>query len=170
MLSAILGLKGTASPQETIDQLATLIEYADPAWLSRLPLLGELLQLPIPETALSAALDGQHRSHGLFALVTDLILSAARRQPILIILDDIQWIDELSGALTVELARRLSVDPAPVFLLLIQRPVAEGEPLAAFGESIRPLPLHTHLVLGELSRADVITLMENYLRVDAPRE
>src|SRR5262245_50739460 len=126
-LVSLLSLDMDGGIEENLPHLKQFVKEIDPAWLPRLPLLGDLLGLPIEDSALTAKLEDRTRREALFAFVNDLILSRSRKQPILLILEDTQWIDEVSEALTIELARRLSIEPAPVMLVMIHRPAQEAD-------------------------------------------
>ncbi len=60
---------GTAVSQ--IAQVEAAINRLNPEWHIRLPLLGDLLGLPIPDNATTAAFDPRLRQDALFALVVD---------------------------------------------------------------------------------------------------
>ncbi len=101
------------------------ISRLNPDWRIRLPLLGDLLGLPILDNATTAAFDPRLRQQALFALVVELVLAYAREQPLLFILEDAHWMDEASQGLTLALARVLA--RAPVLLVLIHRPAAQPD-------------------------------------------
>ncbi len=170
VMSVLLDLPPKAPPEANIAYLTGVLREANAEWLVRLPLLGELLQLPIPDSSTTAALQGRARRQALFALVTDLVLHFARRQPLALLFEDVQWIDELSGALTLELARRLSVDPASVLLTLIHRPFIDTDHALELAQNVTSLPMHALISLGELSRSDVDLLIEDYLGAHVPLE
>jgi len=156
------------SPDERIVYISRTLAQININWMTRLPLLAELLQLPTAETAITAGLVGRVRSQALFALVTDIVLYFARQQPLLIIIEDVQWIDEVSEALTIELARRLSVDPAPILLTLVHRPLVDTDHAPHLIETIGELPIVLKVVLNELSLEGVQQLMERYLKASVP--
>lgn len=170
VMSELIGLAPNASLEANIACLTQVLKDANTNWLLRLPLLGELLKLPIPDTTATLSLEGRARRQALFALVTDLVLYFARKQPLVMLFEDIQWIDELSGALTLELARRLTVDPAPIMLTLVQRPLPEGDPNLEWVQTITALPRQAVITLRELSRAEVGALIEHYLAASTPSE
>ena len=166
----LLGLAADTSPDANIAQLTLSLRQANVQWLTRLPLLGELLQLPIEDNPATAALTGLARRQALFALVIDLLLHFARQQPLTLILEDVQWIDEVSEALTVELARRLSVDPAALLLVLAHRPLHDTEHAPQLLAAIDELQIHFALSLAELSPSDVGVLIEHQLDATVPPE
>ena len=96
----------------------------NPEWLLRLPLLGDLLGLPIPDNATTAGFDPRLRQSALFDLVVDMVHHWAAESSLLILVDDVQWMDEASQDLTQALARTIS--SAPVLITVIQRPPFDG--------------------------------------------
>ncbi len=173
LIFGLLGLP-TATGEEDADALriASLthaLEGINTHWLVRLPLLGELLQLPIPENPITGSLDTATRRQALYALVTDLIVFLARQQPLVVVLEDVQWIDEVSEALALELARRLSVEAVPILLTLTHRPPIGGDATTLI-RAAADLPIQVGLDLQELSAADVSALIRRYLDAHVPAE
>lgn len=88
----------------------------------------------------------------------------ARRQPVLVSVDDLQWLDAPSLAVIEYAARR--VRDEPVALLLTRRVVGDDAPLAlerALGERLR------HVPLGPLSLGSLHRLLHERLEVALPR-
>jgi class 3 adenylate cyclase len=108
---------------ELADQVGTLekkLAQIDPALVSRLPLLGAVLNLPIPDNALTRSFDAKLRKTSLEALLVDCLQARAREGPLLFVLDDCHWIDPLSYDLEEVIGR--AVAHLPVFLLVAYRP------------------------------------------------
>jgi len=61
-------------------QVETTVNNKNPAWLLRLPLLGDLLGLPIPDNATTAAFDSRLRQEALFALAVEIVQTWAQGQ------------------------------------------------------------------------------------------
>jgi predicted ATPase len=76
-----------------------------------------------------------------------------------LVIDDVQWCDEISEALTIDLIRRLGVEPAPLLLVLVHRPVVESDHVNELIETLNGTYLHHYLALSELSRAEVDTMV-----------
>jgi tetratricopeptide (TPR) repeat protein len=145
---------------QQIAQVEALVNYTNPGWLPRLPLLGDLLDLPIPDNATTAAFDARLRQEALFALAVEMVQTQAQAQPLLLLVEDVHWMDEASLSLTLNLSRAMA--KAPLLLLLVHRPpVGEGQPLLA---DLNRLPYHTHLHLQELSPQGVAALVANRLQ------
>ena len=75
----------------------------------------------------------------LFQQVTNVLLSVARTQPLLLILDDIQWADAASISLLFHLGRRLAGADSRLLIACAYRPeeVALGRPSTSSGQALR---------------------------------
>lgn len=134
-----------------IERLADALTSLNPDWQLRLPLLGDLLNLPLEENETTAALDPKQRRELLLQLLIEIIQTWAERQPLLLLIEDAQWLDELSTALLLTLSRVLA--EKPVLLLIVHRP-AGPDSQSTWSEFDR-LPNHHLLELTELSLAGV---------------
>lgn len=156
LLRTWLGMTDEGAPaQEPVTlarqlaQLRLVIAETTPEKQLLLPLLGRLLNLPVPENPTTTAYDPQLRQAALFALIGDLIRVRAQATPLLLVMEDGQWMDEASQELILAVSRGLA--DARVLLLLVHRPlppeeVADESWLAALAD----LPGCRHLLLGEL--------------------
>jgi class 3 adenylate cyclase len=153
---SLFGLAGT--PGDQVAYLEALVGAANPDWLLRLPLLGDLLDLPISDNPTTAAFEPRLRQEALFALVADLVQTWARSRPLLLLLEDTHWMDEVSSRLTLALARTLP--SYPVALLLVQRPALEEDHLLS---ELSRTPSFQRLELDELAPEGVAALVSNRL-------
>jgi class 3 adenylate cyclase len=118
-------------PEQLAARVEAIIRAANPDWLVRLPLLGDLLGLPIADNPTTAAFDASLRQKSLFALAVAILQSWTRRQPLLLLLEDIHWMDDASLALTTAVGRASAQEP--LLLTLAQRPIATIWSAAAAG-------------------------------------
>ncbi|MCL4833046.1 MAG: tetratricopeptide repeat protein [Caldilineaceae bacterium] len=158
----LLGLAGqdAARPQEQILQLEAALGGMNPEWLVRLPLLGDLLRLPIPDNPTTAAFTPQLRQEALTALALEIVLLRARQRPLLLFVEDLHWIDEASGQLILALAR--VIREARILLLLAHRPLPAETVGATLGE-LTTGSEHPVIELAELPPAGVAGLVSNRL-------
>ncbi len=132
--------------QGEIARVAGWLRGQDEGWLLRLPLLGDLLGLPIPDNPTTAAFDARMRQEALTALVLDIVRRACQTQPLLLIIEDAHWLDEASRALVLALGQ--AAGALPLLLLLVQRPLdAEHD---AWAQELLDLPGQQHMLLAEL--------------------
>ncbi len=159
---AMLGLSGRELQPlpEQIAHLETTLHTWNPAWLARLPLLGDLVGLPIENNRTTAALDARQRQEALISLLVDISVHTARQRPLLLLVEDAHWLDEASQGLVLALGRAIAAEP--VLLVLVQRPpVAEQDPFAV---ALAELAHQTLLQLPELDAAGTAALVQERLR------
>jgi predicted ATPase/class 3 adenylate cyclase len=105
------------------DQVSTLekqLERIDPALTPRLPLLGAVLNLSIPDNDLTRSFDARLRKESLEALLVDCLRAYAKTTPLLLVLEDSHWLDPLSHDLAEVIGR--TVADLPVLLVMVYRP------------------------------------------------
>ncbi len=141
-------------------QIEEILTDLNPDWLVRLPLLGDLLDLPLPDNPTTAAFDPQLRQEALVALVVEIVQTWAGGRPSLLLLEDAHWLDEASQRLTLALARVIA--PTPLLLGLVHRlPTAEEPPILP---DLSWLAHYRQLNLGELPPESVARLAANRLQ------
>ncbi|RLT41525.1 MAG: hypothetical protein DWI57_06865, partial [Chloroflexi bacterium] len=158
----LLGLAGQEgrSVAAQIDQLQATLSALNPEWLVRLPLLGDLLRLPIPDNPTTAAFTPQLRQEALIALALEIVLLRARQRPLLLLIEDLHWIDEASARLVVALAR--VIGESQILLLLLHRPLGADVVAPVLGELLA-LGEEGVVELAELPLEGVAALVSNRL-------
>lgn len=129
--------------------------------VDRQPFLLDLLDLPqsMQERAIYDAMDNATRNRGKQQTLVALILSAAARRPLLIVVEDIHWADPATLAHLSAVA--VALRPAPVALVMTTR--IEGDPLTdVWRAAIRENPPVT-VDLGPLGRDEALTLAGSVL-------
>jgi tetratricopeptide (TPR) repeat protein len=120
----ILDLDASIPVEVQISALEGRLSDLDSGLVPRLPLLGPLLNLPIPDNELTRQFDSELRKTSLEAMLVDLLRSRARGGRLVLVLEDTQWIDSLSMELLEVLGPVLS--DLRVLVLLAYRPEAGG--------------------------------------------
>lgn len=159
---ALLGLPAPANLAADMAALAAQLGSINPETLPRLPLLGPLLGLPLPETRLTAEMDAALRAASLEALLIDCLRAIARHQPVLLVLEDCHWLDAQSLDLLIAIARAIA--DYPIALLLAYR----HDPDAPRLRHVERLPHSLVLHLGALAAADAEALLRE--RFGAPAD
>lgn len=161
LLSALLDLSD-GTPEDRAARLSVEWTAAHPELAPRLPLLADVLGLPLPDNDLTASFDARMRQQALLALVVEIVQTWAERQPLLLVLEDAHWMDEASAALTVAVARAIRHSTA--VLLLVQRPpLRADQPIMP---ALEALDYHQAMALEDLSPEGVAGLAR--ARLDAP--
>ena len=117
---ALFGLDASQPAEQQLAALQAHVASVLPELLPRLPLLGGLLDLAIPENDLTQSLDPKIRKSSLEAMLADYIRAQARSTPLLIVIEDLHWIDPLSLDLLEAVSR--AIYNLPVAILLAYRP------------------------------------------------
>jgi class 3 adenylate cyclase/tetratricopeptide (TPR) repeat protein len=158
----LLGLAEISDPTAQIEYMSAVIAEMNPNWSLRLPLLGDLLGIPIPDNGATASFDSQLRQQALIALAVEIVRARARRRPLLILYEDIHWIDEASYRLLLALARMVA--DVPILLLLVHRPLLGADETQI--QELTQLPQQTLLHLTELDDAGMAALVRHRLGGD----
>ncbi len=121
------------------ERLRAIVASQAPGLLPWVPLLGILLNVPIPPTPEVAQLDDEFRRQRLEEVTVEL-LSTLLVEPTLVIVEDAHWMDEASADLLKRLTAAIS--DLPWLVLSTRRDVDEGF-VASGGavEILRPEPL-----------------------------
>ena len=146
------GMEDLASQNQQV--MARLAEIA-PHLLERAPLLNDLLGLTLPETDLTIHLEPRLRQASLTSLLIELLTRWANEQPLLIILENAQWLDSLSWQLVIEISRSLS--QLPVLLVVALRPLQGLSPEHPYRVA-KGLPQAQQMALAPLSPSETVQL------------
>ena len=148
-----------ADETEEIEHVARMLTQLNPALLVRMPLLGELLDLPIPENETTGGFDPRLRQAALYSLAVEIIQAVARLQPVLLVGEDVHWMDEASQGLMLALAR--VAEQTRILMLVTHRPPRVGA--TGFIDSLAATPNQRHIRLAELTEAGSAALIESRL-------
>lgn len=107
--------------EEQVRELESQLELIDPGLTQRLPLLGSVLNLSIPDNELTKTFDAKLRKTSLESLLVDCLRASAKIAPLLLVLEDCHWLDPLSHDL-LEVIGRAIVD-LPVLIIMAYRPL-----------------------------------------------
>lgn len=160
-LQTDLGAPSSAEGNGHIEAIERALVQLNPDWQIRLPLLGDLLGVPLPDNPTTAAFDPKQRRESLFAFVIEILRSWARSQPLLMVFENAHWMDDTSRAL-VEAVAKATVD-IPIVLIVAVRSLAETGAQAAALSGLRSLENHHLIELSELDSAGIQQLIENIL-------
>ncbi len=162
ILCGILGLPAHDLTAEHVADAEAQLRALDPRLLPRLPLLATLTGLPVAANELTTGLEHEARRAATEALAVDLIVAAAAERPLVIVLDDCQWLDPLARDLLVAVARRCAGLPVLLVLAYRSAPAAREDWLAPL-HAAQLARLH-ELRLGDLVPAEAAMLVAQELR------
>lgn len=151
-----------------LDPLATLAEQTasleqdlttiDPILLPRLPLLRAVLGIPLADNDLTRQMDARLRKESREALLVDCLRARATTTSLVLVLEDVHWLDALSTDLLTAIGRAIA--SLPVLLVLAYRPLdtERGQRLA-----ILDLGHTTQITLTELTPPEAGQLVRHKL-------
>jgi len=151
---AFFDVDPAAPLRRQIRNLEGEIEDRAPSRVEAIPVLSALLDLPIEDNDFTRTLEAKERRNVLTATLEDCLKSAAAETPLLLVLEDIHWIDALSNELLETLARVSAV--LPVCFVLAYRPPELARSSAARVES---LPHFTPVRLDQLTTSEIEQLI-----------
>ena len=141
-----------------VAHLQAQLARIDPALVARAPLLDAVLGLSIPDTDLTRSFDARLRKASLEDLLATCLAARARDEPLVIVLEDCHWIDELSLDLLRALARASA--GLRVLFVLAYRPTATP----GGGLGLDGLPLFDEIALESLDDEDAAAVVRSKLQ------
>jgi predicted ATPase len=127
--------------------------------------LPELAGCPgVPRAA--ASFEPAQEQRRLFQALARFVTDLSRRGPVLMLVEDLHWSDELSLALLLELARRIPLQP--VLLLLTYRSDEVSPGLSQLLAALDRQRLASEVTLSPLDAADVEAMVRAILGLDRP--
>ena len=148
-LERAAGFKADDTSEQRLDKLEALLGIAASRVQDTAPLFAALLSIPFGDRYPRLALNPAQQRRRTFAALLDQFESLSRQKPILLLFEDVHWVDATSLELldlTVERMRQL-----PVLALFIFRPEFEPPWVG--------LPNVSALTLGPLGRNDVESII-----------
>jgi class 3 adenylate cyclase/tetratricopeptide (TPR) repeat protein len=145
MLSQWLELQGGTNRDNRVERLERAMASAGLKPDEAAPLVADLLQLPVADRYQRAAFTPEQKRGRLLAVLTGWTLGAARLQPMVMVVEDLHWLDPSTLELQQLLAEQAAV--SPLMLLYTAR-----------SEFHQQWPLrshHTQITLNRLSVRDV---------------
>ena len=155
ILRSFFGVDVSMSRQEQIQKLEDEIRKINPNLTQRLPLLGTVLNISIPENDLTDSLNAKVRKSSLEAMLVECIQARAKTNTILFILEDCHWLDPLSHDLLEVIGRALTNHP--ILVLMVYRP-PELHHLQA--PRVNTLPYFTEIDLTEFTPEEADELIK----------
>jgi Predicted ATPase len=147
-------LDPNGSTADQIESLEAQLTQIDPSLLPRLPLLGAVLNLQIPDNELTSSFDAKLRKESLESLLVDCLRKQARVMPLLLVLEDCHWLDPLSHDLLEVIGR--AIVALPVLIVLAYRPPQLDIKLAP---RVQQLFYFTEVHLTDLPAEDIEQLV-----------
>jgi DNA-binding SARP family transcriptional activator len=135
-----------------------LLDTLEPGWRAELGrLLPELPGAPAIPTSVPIGRGGNARH--LFEAIGELLARIARRHPLVVVLEDLHWADEMSVRLLAFLGRRLHTVPLLVLGTIREEELADSALLRQTLDELDASSQLERISVGPLSRADTTALV-----------
>jgi len=119
LLRAASGIGDTDTPEQVVARVVATLGAVGMDAADRAPYLIHLLGIKAPDERL-AALESEALMTRTFDTLRDLLVRSSRRQPLVLLVEDLHWIDQTSEAFLGALVERVTA--APVMLVATYRP------------------------------------------------
>ena len=128
-----------------------------------MPLLNDMLDhVDIIENNITTGLTAQERQQALITFILSLFQAVATQTPLLLVFDDVHWMDAISWELVLQVVRSLQVTNSPHLFVFITRPMEKKPNVVTW---LQQLDHHTHINLHSLTPTDIETLISNHLGI-----
>jgi predicted ATPase/class 3 adenylate cyclase len=124
LLRNAFGITGQDGDQVARDKIAGRLLLLDEAFREVLPLVFDFLRVPDPERPVPQ-MDPEARQRQLFTFLRRLVQARSEREPAILLVDDLHWIDTRSDAYLTQFAE--AVDGTRTLLLVNFRPEYHAE-------------------------------------------
>ena len=163
IFTSFFDLDQVSDVAEQRQRVTNVAQELIPKMMQRLPLLNDVLNLNLPDTPLTAALDPSLRQESLVGLLVALLRAWAQERPLVLVLEDAHWLDTLSWSLAVQTARALLAAGKPLLLVVVNRPLDELATGAGPAAALQSLPGSEVLSLDELAANELVDLVATRL-------
>lgn len=140
LLRDVLGLAHGSGTDQVVPVLTEQVTRAAPELLSWLPLVADVLDVELPATAETAALDPKFHKTKLEE-ITAFLFASLVTTPTVVVVDDVHLIDDASADLLVRIAAGAA--PRPWLMLVTRRDTSDGLDPGRLEQliTVRPAPL-----------------------------
>jgi len=159
-----IGLRDTEESAKT--KLKETIEGIDPQLSEDIPIIGFLLSLPYGQGEVKdginiESLGSEQRKYVTFRSVRRVLMSASQKNPLILVFEDLHWIDSLSMELLTSLVEGIA--NVPVGIIAVYRP--------EFAHTWGGKSYYTQINLSPLSDTESQQLVESVLQIpEFPKE
>lgn len=156
LLEQVLDWEKGESAEQRILQLKRAVSFSglDPS--AMLPTIAEMLSLPLPQEDFTSKVWPERARRRLLASLAEWVLKLARRQPLILVIEDLHWVDPSS----IELIGMLIDQSVDVPLMLIATARPEYRPPAEWRTADK------WIVIERLSYSDIGEMIAGSLEVN----
>lgn len=159
VLISYFGLEQISQPARQRAYIERFAREMLPNHVDLLPLLNDILNIGLPENDFTQGLNPTLRPQNLARLITELLRLWSVERPMLLVFEDVHWMDAPSWALLLQISRSLLLLHVPMLLALTMRPMPANAHSAQQIAMLSELP-HTHqATLEPLDDEEIIQLI-----------
>jgi class 3 adenylate cyclase len=151
ILMGILGCNQSDNERDIVEELNNNIDRYIPDFIFFTPLVAEILGLHVTDNPVTASLDPKTRREKRYAVITELIAHISTENPVILFIDNIQWIDRSSSEI---LSSMIEQDDSHIFILSTAR---RNDELDKVAENIKK----NVITVNNLTREDSFNLLVN---------
>ncbi|MFB2972384.1 AAA family ATPase [Aerosakkonema sp. BLCC-F183] len=152
VFSQLFGLEALTDLQARRDRVMAFFSSQEHL-LPFYPLLDAILPLELPENEITAQMSAKVRADNTCQLLVQLLQKSVKESPVLLILDDAQWLDSISWLLLLAVIQQVG----PLLLVMATRPVTGTKPLEY--DRLLQMPNTEYLRLEPLPPEDSLALV-----------
>ncbi|GAB4500344.1 MAG: adenylate/guanylate cyclase domain-containing protein [Anaerolineales bacterium] len=165
ILISYFGLEQIPQPARQRAYIERFAREMLPSQVDLLPLLNDILNIGLPESEFTQNLNPTLRPQNLARLITELLRLWSVERPMLLVFEDVHWMDAPSWSLLLQISRSLLLLRVPMLLALTMRPMPANTHSAQQLSLLAELP-HTHrATLEPLDDEEIIELIMRRLSV-----
>lgn len=159
LFRTLLGLQSLPDTYATrIVRIEQVMIQADPDLLNWVPLVAQMLGLPMPDNDLTGAILYEVRKQRTFEIALNLLQHRAQQNALLVlVIEDVHWIDEVSLELLHYIAR--NIGDKPILLVALHRPTMSLAEWARY-------PYYHAIPLTDLPAESALALAHHKLNMD----
>ncbi len=161
VLLGLFGLEGESSNRARRERIENILSK-DVTSRELLPLLNAILPLDIPENDLTRQMSGEVRASNLQTLLVNLLQFSTTRKPLVLILDDVHWMDSASWEALLNVVQQVP----RALIVLGSRPVALTDAPEAL-KTLLQLPETETIRLERMHPDECVALVARRLKVDS---
>ncbi len=151
---------GLTADDDREERTDALLQWLDPDVRVLAPLLNPLLGLHLPENQLIQQMTGEGRLLNTQELLLSMLSKVTEGLPLLLVIDDAQWMDSLSMGLVRRASRELEL----ALIVMALRPQMNAVPTAL--DDLRDTPGTVEMVLDTLPITEIERVLARQLEAD----
>ncbi len=165
LLIQLFEIEDTQNIVEWRTHIQQKVEQLIPQQINRLPLLNDLLPINFPENKLTQSLQATLRHENLFIFFNNLFQALARNKPLVLVIDNAQWMDKASCKMLLDIGRAIAYNPSAMLLIIATRPDEIEKKCQETLQNLNQLNCTHKFLLQELSNHAITQLIGNYLQI-----